>query len=197
MAVRTKDIERLRKTAMKLILLLTLCAPLGITQGRAIFNAEAVANLPAQEIGPRDLVDPLEAFAPALLEQRDDGNLIQWVDGGTDGLQVDALIGNSSSGIMEAASFALPTVNVGLRQQGRERARNVIDAPAKTTAILGALRHALDPEFRLSLRGLENPYGDGTAAETIARVLSTVPLEGLLIKQPTPLPAESRNADEL
>ena len=45
--------------------------------------------------------------------------------------QADALIGNSSSGIMEAASFALPVVNVGMRQQGRERARNTIDAPAE------------------------------------------------------------------
>jgi UDP-N-acetylglucosamine 2-epimerase (non-hydrolysing)/GDP/UDP-N,N'-diacetylbacillosamine 2-epimerase (hydrolysing) len=104
--------------------------------------------------------------------------------------QVDALIGNSSSGIMEAASFALPAVNVGLRQQGRERARNVIDAPAETAAILRALNQALDPEFRRTLRGMENPYGDGTAAETIARVLATVPLDGLLIKQPTPLPRE-------
>ncbi len=46
--------------------------------------------------------------------------------------KVDVMVGNSSSGIMEAASFALPTVNVGMRQQGRERARNVIDAPAET-----------------------------------------------------------------
>jgi UDP-N-acetylglucosamine 2-epimerase (non-hydrolysing)/GDP/UDP-N,N'-diacetylbacillosamine 2-epimerase (hydrolysing) len=102
--------------------------------------------------------------------------------------QVDALVGNSSSGIMEAASFALPTVNVGMRQQGRERARNVIDAPAKTAEILVAIDHALNPEFRNSLRGMANPYGNGTAATTIARVLTTVPLDGLLIKQPTPLP---------
>jgi UDP-N-acetylglucosamine 2-epimerase (non-hydrolysing)/GDP/UDP-N,N'-diacetylbacillosamine 2-epimerase (hydrolysing) len=104
--------------------------------------------------------------------------------------QVDALIGNSSSGIMEAASFALPAVNVGLRQEGRERARNVIDAPAETAAILRALNQALDPEFRRTLRGMENRYGDGTAAETIARVLATVSLDGILIKQPTPLHQE-------
>ena len=87
---------------------------------------------------------------------------------------------------MEAASFALPTVNVGLRQQGRERARNVIDAPAETAAILSAIHQALEPVFRKTLRGMENPYGDGTAAQTIASVLTTVPLDGLLIKQPTP-----------
>jgi UDP-N-acetylglucosamine 2-epimerase (non-hydrolysing)/GDP/UDP-N,N'-diacetylbacillosamine 2-epimerase (hydrolysing) len=107
--------------------------------------------------------------------------------------QVDALIGNSSSGIMEAASFALPTVNIGLRQQGRERARNLIDAPAEAAAILRALNQALDPEFRKALRGMENPYGDGTAAQTIARVLTTVPLDGLLIKQPTPLPDQTED----
>ncbi|MGA2672204.1 MAG: UDP-N-acetylglucosamine 2-epimerase [Terracidiphilus sp.] len=104
--------------------------------------------------------------------------------------QVDAMVGNSSSGIMEAASFALPTVNVGMRQQGRERARNIIDAPAETVAILAAIETALSPEFRKNLRGMVNPYGDGTAATTIARVLTTVPLDGLLIKQPTPLTTE-------
>jgi UDP-N-acetylglucosamine 2-epimerase (non-hydrolysing)/GDP/UDP-N,N'-diacetylbacillosamine 2-epimerase (hydrolysing) len=104
-----------------------------------------------------------------------------------------AMVGNSSSGIMEAASFALPTVNVGMRQQGRERARNVIDAPAETAAILSAITQALSPEFRESLRGMVNPYGDGSAATTIARVLTTVPLDGLLIKQPQPLPSESTN----
>ena len=108
--------------------------------------------------------------------------------------QVDAMIGNSSSGIMEAASFALPTVNVGMRQQGRERAPNVIDVPAESQAILSGLQRALDAEFRKSLAGMTNPYGDGTAAATIARVLATVALDGLLIKQPTPLPVESQDA---
>ena len=110
--------------------------------------------------------------------------------------QVDAIVGNSSSGIMEAASFALPTVDVGIRQQGRERAHNVIDAPAESAAILRALGKALDPGFRESLRGMENLYGNGTAAGTIARVLTTVPLDGLLIKQPTPLLEQTEEADE-
>ena len=89
---------------------------------------------------------------------------------------------------MEAASFALPVVNVGIRQQGRERARNVIDAPAEAAAIRAALDRALHPAFRNQLAGMANPYGDGTAAETIARVLASVPLDRLLIKQPAPLP---------
>jgi UDP-N-acetylglucosamine 2-epimerase (non-hydrolysing)/GDP/UDP-N,N'-diacetylbacillosamine 2-epimerase (hydrolysing) len=102
--------------------------------------------------------------------------------------QVDAMVGNSSSGIMEAASFALPVANVGMRQQGRERARNTLDTPAEAASIAEALRKALDPEFRRGLAGMTNPYGDGTAAKTIARVLMTVELKGLLVKQPQPLP---------
>jgi UDP-hydrolysing UDP-N-acetyl-D-glucosamine 2-epimerase len=100
--------------------------------------------------------------------------------------QVDMLVGNSSSGIMESASFALPTVNVGIRQQGRERARNVLDADAHPGAILEAVNTARTPEFRQSLIAMVNPYGEGFASETIVRVLTTVPLsqELLMKRQP-------------
>jgi UDP-N-acetylglucosamine 2-epimerase (non-hydrolysing)/GDP/UDP-N,N'-diacetylbacillosamine 2-epimerase (hydrolysing) len=109
---------------------------------------------------------------------------------------VSAMIGNSSSGIMESPSLELPAVNVGLRQHGRERARNVIDAPPERAAILTAVRRALDPGFRRSLAGLENPYGDGHAAGRLVRVLAEVPLgERLLRKAPVPplasLPGEA------
>jgi UDP-hydrolysing UDP-N-acetyl-D-glucosamine 2-epimerase len=98
--------------------------------------------------------------------------------------QVDMLVGNSSSGIMESASFSLPTVNVGLRQQGRERPRNVLDAHANHNSILQAIDRARTPEFRESLSGMVNPYGEGRASETIVRVLTTVPLsQALLMKR--------------
>ncbi len=96
---------------------------------------------------------------------------------------VSLLIGNSSSGIMEAASFALPVVNVGFRQKGRERARNVLDAEPETNAIVTRIIEAMSSEFRRSLAGMTNPYGDGHAAETIVRVLTSTPLaEELLVK---------------
>jgi len=101
--------------------------------------------------------------------------------------QADALAGNSSSGIMEAASFSLPVVNVGIRQKGRERARNIIDVPAEAGAIRSAIQRAVDPAFRQSLSGMTNPYGDGTAAQIIARVLAAVSLDRLLIKEPPSL----------
>lgn len=100
---------------------------------------------------------------------------------------VDAMAGNSSSGIMEAASFALPVVNVGMRQQGRERASNVIDVLANQPAIEAALSRAVSAEHRRQFAGMDNPYGDGAAAETIARVLAEVSLEQLLVKAPVPV----------
>ncbi len=101
--------------------------------------------------------------------------------------QVDLMVGNSSSGIMEAASFALPVVNVGMRQQGRERAANVLDSPAESQQIVNAVETATELGFRARFRGMENPYGSGTAGEMIARVLASVSIDGLLIKEPAPL----------
>ncbi len=106
--------------------------------------------------------------------------------------QVDAMVGNSSSGIMEAASFGLPVVNVGIRQQGRERARNIIDTPADSHLIAAAVKRALNPSFRKRLHGMINPYGSGTAAKSIVRVLTSVSLDNLLVKQPTPLPRSAK-----
>lgn len=98
---------------------------------------------------------------------------------------VEVMVGNSSSGIMETASFALPTVNIGLRQKGRERARNVLDAEAEQGAILARIAEARSEAFRASLAGMTNPYGDGHAAERIVQVLATCPLgQELLVKKP-------------
>jgi UDP-hydrolysing UDP-N-acetyl-D-glucosamine 2-epimerase len=103
---------------------------------------------------------------------------------------VQMLVGNSSSGIMETASFALPTVNVGFRQKGRERARNVLDADPNPADILGKITLAASEAFRNSLAGMENPYGDGHAAQRIVRVLTETPLgDKLLIKRAPELPA--------
>ncbi|MGE3190690.1 MAG: UDP-N-acetylglucosamine 2-epimerase, partial [Vicinamibacterales bacterium] len=97
---------------------------------------------------------------------------------------VGAMVGNSSSGLIEAPSFRLPVVNVGDRQRGRVRARNVIDVPARAAAIRRGIRTALDPAFRRSLRRLANPYGRGAAGAAIARVLAATPLDQrLLVKR--------------
>jgi UDP-hydrolysing UDP-N-acetyl-D-glucosamine 2-epimerase len=91
------------------------------------------------------------------------------------------MVGNSSSGIIEAPSFCLPVVNIGDRQTGRVRAPNVIDVADRRDAIADGIRRALDPEFRASLAGLVNPYGDGHAAERIAAKLADTPLDHTLM----------------
>lgn len=97
-----------------------------------------------------------------------------------------AMAGNSSSGIIEAAAFALPVVNVGDRQKGRDRGANVIDAPADPAAVRQALTRALDPAFRASLSGLANPYGDGRAGPRIAARLAAEPIDHRLRQKSFP-----------
>jgi UDP-N-acetylglucosamine 2-epimerase (non-hydrolysing)/GDP/UDP-N,N'-diacetylbacillosamine 2-epimerase (hydrolysing) len=92
-----------------------------------------------------------------------------------------AMVGNSSSGLIEATSFELPVVNVGNRQHGRVRARNIIDCGDTQPQIVAALKQALKPEFRTSLRGLKNPYGTGTAAAQIVHQLKNISIDEKLI----------------
>jgi UDP-N-acetylglucosamine 2-epimerase (non-hydrolysing)/GDP/UDP-N,N'-diacetylbacillosamine 2-epimerase (hydrolysing) len=137
---------------------------------------------PNSDAGSRALIEQTQYF----LRQRDCGYVFTNMSALTYWsllIHVDALIGNSSSGIMETASFCLPTVNIGMRQTGRERARNVIDAEPNAESISNALLKAQSPAFHASLVGMTNPYGEGRASETIVRVLTTSPLgQHLLIK---------------
>lgn len=96
------------------------------------------------------------------------------------------MIGNSSSGLTEAPSFRLPVVNIGDRQRGRLRARNIIDVPRRKEEIQKAIKRALSPRFRASLRGMRNPYDrfhDGGTSLRIKNVLRNVDLSGELLKK--------------
>jgi UDP-hydrolysing UDP-N-acetyl-D-glucosamine 2-epimerase len=95
--------------------------------------------------------------------------------------QVDAVVGNSSSGLYEAPSFKKPTVNVGDRQKGRLRAASVIDCEVNVDAIVAAIRTA----FGKDCSEVRNPYGEGDASGKIVKVLgelSDVALRGLIKK---------------
>lgn len=94
-----------------------------------------------------------------------------------------AMVGNSSSGIIEAASFSLPVVDIGNRQEGRIRPDNVLHCSCEEEAILDAIKQATSKSFRQAIRGMSNPYGDGRATDRILEVLLTVPLEKLPKKQ--------------
>ena len=97
---------------------------------------------------------------------------------------VGVLVGNSSCGIMETPSLGLPSVNIGMRQRGRERAPSVIDVAPDPVAIMEGVELSASQEFRASLVGMTSPYGDGQAGERIADVLASVTLgEDLLVKK--------------
>ncbi len=101
------------------------------------------------------------------------------------------VIGNSSSGLIEAPACGVPTVNLGTRQDGRLRAASVLDCAEERDAIVAATRRALDPEFRASLADMANPYGDGHAVERIMKVLRAADFAGLVHKRFHDLPASA------
>jgi UDP-hydrolysing UDP-N-acetyl-D-glucosamine 2-epimerase len=150
-------------------------------QAMMLFDAVESSNVAAIVTMPN--ADPGGRAVRHAIEQRARTNpLVQSVENlGTEAYfslmaLAAAMVGNSSSGIIEAASFALPVVNVGSRQQGRERPPNVIDVPATAEAIGQGIRHALSSPFKTGLAGMINPYGDGHAAERIVSVLTRVEL---------------------
>jgi UDP-hydrolysing UDP-N-acetyl-D-glucosamine 2-epimerase len=104
-------------------------------------------------------------------------------------LQVaDVVVGNSSSGIIEAPALGVPTVNVGDRQAGRLRAASILDCPAEANAIAAAISKATSTSFRDQAARSEPPYGRGGAAARIHEILRSQPLDGLLRKKFIDLP---------
>ena len=94
------------------------------------------------------------------------------------------MVGNSSSGIIEAPSFGLPVVNIGIRQQGRERGENVIDVGHNKQEIINAIEKALkDKKFLAEVRKCESPYGDGKASQRIAETLSKIEITPQLLQK--------------
>ena len=97
-----------------------------------------------------------------------------------------AIVGNSSSGILEAPTFALPAVNIGNREHGRLQGANVINVGYDSKEIEVAIRKALNPKFKERLKKMPNPYGDGKSSKRIVDILESVPIDDkLLIKRIT------------
>jgi UDP-hydrolysing UDP-N-acetyl-D-glucosamine 2-epimerase len=178
-------------------LILVVQHPVSLDAGRSAFQMEetleAIAALsrktiliyPNADAGGRAMIEVIERYKglPFLqiyksLPSRDYLSLLSIAS---------VLIGNSSSGIIEAPSFCLPVVNLGTRQQGRQRAGNVIDVDHDRMAIRKAVERALsDEEFRRTVRTGRNPYGDGKAGVRIAATLALVKIgRDLLGKQIT------------
>jgi UDP-hydrolysing UDP-N-acetyl-D-glucosamine 2-epimerase len=95
-----------------------------------------------------------------------------------------AIVGNSSSGIFDAPSLGLPAVNIGIRQEGRERGKNVIDVKHDKQGIIRALKQCLtDKHFLDEVKKRENPYGDGKAGQRIATILAEIEITPQLFQK--------------
>ncbi|MHB8919707.1 MAG: UDP-N-acetylglucosamine 2-epimerase [Halothiobacillus sp.] len=137
-------------------------------------EARIVITLPNNDPGGRAMIPLLEAYAArhagrcrlyASLGQLRYLSLMR---------QVQVVIGNSSSGIIEAPSFGAATVNIGDRQRGRLRATSVIDCAPDQTSIEAAIRRALQPSFQANLAVVDNPYGAGDATGRMVAVLRKI-----------------------
>ncbi|HEX6987964.1 MAG TPA: UDP-N-acetylglucosamine 2-epimerase [Bacillota bacterium] len=150
-------------------------------------HLQPVMTYPNADTRNADVVQRLEAYARRNPRARLFRNL-----GSTVYLSLlshaAVMVGNSSSGIIEAPSFRLPVVNIGTRQADRLRAANVIDVGHSTDEIVTGIRRGLDPVFRAALAGLDNPYGDGHAGERVAEILARVPLDRRLLIKETAAP---------
>ena len=147
------------------------------------FEYPIIFTLPNADTGSRNIILQIQAFAQKHTNVQVIANL------GTRAyfslMAISAvMVGNSSSGIIEAASFKLPVVNIGTRQAGRIRAANVVDVGYGKAEIMRGIQQAMKSGFRKGLDDISNPYGNGHAAEVIIEKLKSISLdERLLVKK--------------
>ena len=97
--------------------------------------------------------------------------------------QAKLIIGNSSSGIIETPSFKIPTINIGDRQKGRIKCKNIIDCSNSKKEIIKSIKKSLNKKFISSLKNIKNPYGDGNTSEKITFVIRKILLNNLIKKK--------------
>ena len=138
----------------------------------------ALAVYPNADAGGRAIAERLRALGPGVrtVPSLPRGDYATLLAGAA------ALVGNSSSGIIEAPLLGIPAVNVGRRQEGRIRGDNVIDVPADATAIADAIRRATQPAFREGL-SRTSPYGEGRAGERVVNLLRETPRNQRLLSK--------------
>ena len=96
---------------------------------------------------------------------------------------VDGVVGNSSSGIIEAPSFRVGIINIGDRERGRIRTKSIIDCAPTRNAIKGAIKKLYSPSFKRQLKSVRSPYGNGRAARRIVKIIKDFPSEGITKKR--------------
>jgi GDP/UDP-N,N'-diacetylbacillosamine 2-epimerase (hydrolysing) len=139
---------------------------------------QALVALPNNDAGSSEIIDEIKksglSWYPSL-------STVEFINVYRN---IGAIVGNSSSGIHESTTFGIPAVNIGTRQQDRERAQNVIDVGYDKESIKAGIEQALfNIEYRKSVENITNPYGDGKSAKRIVELLKTVNMSGIVQKR--------------
>jgi len=153
------------------------------------FNLEEFRRQPVEDVSvgvehlPRLIVRLLDAYV-----ERNPGRAVAHTSLGQQRYlsalkHADAVVGNSSSGLIEAPSLHTPTVDVGDRQRGRLVAGSVVRCGNEVEEIRAAIERALSPAFRAALPGVRNPYGEPGASGRIKEVLKSVALDARMLKK--------------
>ena len=145
-------------------------------------DVSMVFTLPNADTEGRKIASMIEAFVASRPNARSFVSLGQMRYLSLVSL-VDAVVGNSSSGLIEVPSLGKPTVNIGERQKGRIRASSVIDCEPRRDDILKAIAATYEPGFRARLTSVINPYGSGGASDAIAQVIESCDLSTLIRKR--------------
>jgi len=145
------------------------------------FKIPTVLIYPNADAGAREMIKVIKNFKEPFFKSlksvphRDYLGLMKYAS---------LLIGNSSSGIIEAPSFKLAVVNIGSRQDRRERTCNVIDVPYRKEAIILGIKKSLyNRQYQNKLKKCRNPYGGGQASKRIAKVLTLIKLDSKLLEK--------------
>ncbi|MFQ6049516.1 MAG: UDP-N-acetylglucosamine 2-epimerase [Candidatus Paceibacterales bacterium] len=145
-------------------------------------NLRSIIVYPCSDQGYQGIIDAIEKFRKeknfSFHKNIEAPDFLGLLSG------AEVLVGNSSSGIIEAPYFKLPVVNIGKRQLGRVRDKNVIDVKENSRKIFEAINKALsDTKFRKSLKECGKIYGDGQAAERIVKVLKEIEINEKLMEK--------------
>jgi UDP-hydrolysing UDP-N-acetyl-D-glucosamine 2-epimerase len=146
-----------------------------------LFKHQTIIIYPNSDAGGRAIIKKIREYeslpfvqAHANLSQDEYYALLKYAS---------ILIGNSSSGVIETPSFRLPVINIGIRQEDRARANNVIDCMHNKEEIAYAIKRALSPEFMTTMKNCISPYGEGGTAEKIVEVLRSININKKLLQK--------------
>ncbi|RSD35148.1 MAG: UDP-N-acetylglucosamine 2-epimerase [Methanohalophilus sp.] len=153
-----------------------------ILEAVAEMNVNTIVIYPNNDAGSENIIKEINLYegVPNIrifknVKHSDYVNLLKYSD---------AIIGNSSSGIIEAPSFGLPAINIGSRNRGREHAENVVFVNSEKEQVCSAIKKALyDDDFKKNLRNCKNPYGDGTSSDKIISILSKIKIDKNLMQK--------------